>query len=69
LKQLSELVVDDIVQLRKKHPCGSDRWQVYRVGADIGLRCQGCGRRVMMPRSQLKRRIKAVLPPDAEPQV
>jgi hypothetical protein len=69
LKQLSELVVDDIVQLRKKHPCGSDRWQVYRVGADIGLRCQGCGRRVMMPRSQLKRRIKAVLPPDVEPSV
>jgi hypothetical protein len=62
-----ELVVDDIVQLRKKHPCGSDRWQVYRVGADIGLRCQGCGRRVMLPRSQLKRRIKAVLRPDAEP--
>jgi hypothetical protein len=62
-----ELVVGDTVQLRKKHPCGSDRWQVYRVGADIGLRCQGCGRRVMLPRSQLKRRIKAVLRPDTEP--
>ncbi|MBN1286035.1 MAG: DUF951 domain-containing protein [Anaerolineae bacterium] len=57
-----EIAVDDILQLRKKHPCGSDRWRVYRVGADIGIRCEGCGRRVLLPRQKLVRRIKAILP-------
>ncbi|GAB4450345.1 MAG: DUF951 domain-containing protein [Anaerolineae bacterium] len=56
--------VNDVVQLRKQHPCGSDRWQVYRVGADIGIRCMGCGRRVILPRSKFARRVKAVLPPE-----
>lgn len=50
--------VGDTVQLRKPHPCGSDRWTVYRVGADIGLRCEGCGRMVMLPRSDFNKRFK-----------
>lgn len=54
--------VGDAVQLRKKHPCGSDRWQVYRVGADIGLRCLGCNRRVMLTRARLARQVKAIFP-------
>jgi hypothetical protein len=56
--------VDDILQLRKAHPCGSDRWRVYRVGADIGIRCLGCGRRVMLPRRKLARMVKAIIPPE-----
>lgn len=51
----------DIVQLRKKHPCGSDQWEVVRLGVDIGLVCQGCGRRVLLPRSTFNRRCKKVL--------
>ena len=53
--------VGDIVQMRKTHPCGSDRWRVYRVGADIGLRCMGCDRRVMLPRRKFDRGVKRVL--------
>jgi hypothetical protein len=53
-----EIRLGDIVRLRKQHPCGSDTWQVVRVGADIGLRCQGCNHRVLMPRSETARRIK-----------
>lgn len=53
-----ELFIDDIVQLRKGHPCGSDRWRVVRLGADIGLRCLGCDRKVLLPRRELEKRIK-----------
>lgn len=53
------LVLGDVVRTRKAHPCGSDQWEIVRLGADIGIRCLGCGRRVLMPRSKLERRIKA----------
>jgi len=52
----------DTVQMRKPHPCGSLHWIVYRVGADIGLRCVGCGRTVMLTRSELAKRMKTVIP-------
>ncbi len=54
------LAMGDVVRLRKKHPCGSVEWEVVRLGADIGLKCLGCGRRVLMERSDLERRVKAV---------
>ncbi len=49
----------DVVRLRKAHPCGSLDWEVTRLGADIGLRCQGCRRRVLLERRTLERRLKA----------
>jgi hypothetical protein len=62
-----ELRLGDVVRLKKVHPCGSFLWEVVRLGADIGLRCQGCSRRILMPRSELERRGKlapgATLPP------
>jgi hypothetical protein len=51
----------DRVRLRKPHPCGSYEWEVYRLGADIGLKCQGCGRHVLLPRSEVERRLKHIL--------
>ncbi len=53
------LFVGDVVRLRRVHPCGSAVWLVDRLGADIGLRCQGCDRHVMIGRRQLERRIDA----------
>ena len=61
-----ELKIGDIVRLRKKHPCGSYDWQVVRLGADIGIKCQGCGRRVLLERRGLERRIKAIINIQAE---
>jgi len=58
----AEFNIGDIVQLRKKHPCGSDLWKISRIGVDIGLVCQGCQRRVMIPRSTLVRRVKKMFP-------
>ena len=57
-----EINVGDVVRLKKKHPCGSDQWQVVRVGADIGIRCQKCHRRVLLARGVFERRVRAVLP-------
>lgn len=59
---MQDIRVGDHVQMRKQHPCGSDVWVIYRVGADIGLRCAGCGRRVLLARSVFTRRLKRVLP-------
>ncbi len=56
-----DLHVGDIVRLRKKHPCGGFEWEITRVGADIGLRCLNCGRRVMLPRSKVEKRIKNIV--------
>ena len=48
----------DVLTLKKKHPCGSDRWEVLRIGADFKLRCLGCGREVMGPRQKYEKQIK-----------
>src|SRR5438045_8007043 len=52
--------IGDIVRLRKAHPCGADEWEVVRLGADIGLRCLGCNRRVLLERAVLERRMKEI---------
>jgi hypothetical protein len=54
-----EVYIDDIVRLRKVHPCGSYEWRVVRLGADIGLKCLKCGRRILLPRRTFERRLKA----------
>ena len=56
-----EIHVGDRVRMRKPHPCGSYEWEVTRIGADIGLRCLTCSRRVMLPRSKFEKRVKAIL--------
>lgn len=50
--------LDDVIRLRKPHPCGSYDWRVVRLGADIGLRCLKCQHRVLLPRSELERRLR-----------
>ncbi len=57
---LPDIQIDDIVRLRKPHPCGSYEWKIVRLGADIGLECLGCGHRVMLSRRELAHRMKAI---------
>ena len=56
---LPDLEMDDVLRLRKTHPCGEDRWKVIRLGADIKIECLGCGRQVMLPRRKLSRSMKS----------
>jgi hypothetical protein len=52
------LLIGDVVRLRRAHPCGSSDWLVDRLGADIGLRCRGCGRHILLERRLLERRLR-----------
>ena len=56
-----ELRLGDRLRLRKEHPCGSRDWEVVRLGADIGLVCQGCGHRILMDRLDVERRFTEYL--------
>lgn len=58
---LTNLQMNDIVIMKKAHPCGSTEWKVVRLGADIRLECTGCGRRVMLTRSELAKRLKKIV--------
>jgi hypothetical protein len=59
---LPNIQLEDQVRLRKPHPCGSYEWKVVRLGADIGLECLQCKRRVLLSRRDLSRRLKTILP-------
>jgi hypothetical protein len=56
-----EIRLGDIVRMRKPHPCGNSDWEVVRLGADIGIRCCKCTRRVLLPRSQFVRQVKLLV--------
>ncbi len=53
--------VGDLVRLKKKHPCGSEYWQILRVGADFRLKCAECGRQVMMPRAAVEKNTREIV--------
>jgi hypothetical protein len=57
----ADLGMGDRVRLRKPHPCGGYEWLVVRLGADIGLKCLTCGRRVLLSRSEVEKRIKVIV--------
>ena len=54
--------VGDIARMRKQHPCGGFEWEITRIGADIGMRCLKCGRRVMLERGEFERRVNRLQP-------
>ncbi len=55
---LTPYSVGERITLKKTHACGGREWEVYRIGADLGLLCQTCGRRIMLSRSEVARRIR-----------
>lgn len=61
-----ELKLNQRVELKKPHPCGSKVWTVLRVGMDIKLRCQGCGHELMLPRGKAEKAIRKILEEEGE---
>lgn len=57
----AEIQLGDIVRLRKPHPCGSYEWRVVRLGVDVGLVCQTCGRKILLPRGTFNKRLKSIV--------
>lgn len=56
-----EFSLNDIVEMKKKHPCGENRWKIIRMGADIRIKCLGCDRSVLIPRNEFAKKMKRVL--------
>lgn len=56
-----EYELHDIVQMKKSHPCGSNTWEIIRVGMDIKIKCEGCGHIVMLPRREFERKLKKIV--------
>lgn len=59
-KDFVDIRLNDIIKLKKTHPCGSSEWQVLRVGADFRLKCMGCGHQIMIARRQLEKSVKEI---------
>lgn len=51
----------DIVEMKKQHPCGTNRWEIIRMGMDIRIKCENCGHSVMLPRREFEKKMKRVL--------
>lgn len=58
---MQELNLGDIVKLKKLHPCGSDQWEITRVGMDFRIKCLGCAHQVLIPRQKFVKNVKAVV--------
>ncbi len=56
-----ELKLGDVAQMKKVHPCGSDKWEIIRTGMDIRVKCQGCGRIVLIPRVKFEKAVKKII--------
>lgn len=62
MMQMSKVFyMGDIVEMKKGHPCGENQWEVIRVGADIKIKCCGCGRIVMLPRNRFEKQVKKII--------
>lgn len=55
-----DIQVGDILKMKKKHPCGSDEWEVLRIGADFKLKCMGCLRQIMIARKLAEKNTKDI---------
>ncbi|MBC1359361.1 DUF951 domain-containing protein [Listeria booriae] len=53
--------LNDIVEMKKPHPCGTNRWRIIRLGMDIRIKCEGCGHSVMIPRREFTKKVKRIL--------
>lgn len=57
----NEYKLNSVVVMKKEHPCGSNEWLVTRVGADIKIKCQKCGRSIMLPRIEFNKKLKKII--------
>lgn len=53
--------LNDIVEMKKQHPCGENRWKIIRMGADIRIKCLGCDRSILLPRNEFAKKMKRII--------
>ena len=59
-----DIRLNDVLVMKKEHPCGEKRWSVLRTGADLRLKCVGCGHEIMLPRFKIEKNIRQVIRDD-----
>lgn len=64
--ELYQFKAGEKLRLKKQHPCGGFDWQVIRAGAEISIKCLGCGRQMSIPRRQLEKSVKAIIEDTAD---
>ena len=58
--------LNDIVEMKKPHPCGTNRWKIIRMGMDIRIKCVGCSHSVLLPRKEFVKKLKKVIGPEEQ---
>jgi len=53
--------LNDVVEMKKQHPCGTNAWRIIRMGADIRIKCEGCQHSVMIPRNEFEKKMKRLI--------
>lgn len=61
-----EFQLNDVVEMKKSHPCGTNKWKIIRLGMDIRIKCEGCQHSVLIPRKEFTRKVKKVLSKQGE---
>ncbi|WP_079505969.1 MULTISPECIES: DUF951 domain-containing protein [Bacillaceae] len=61
-----EFQLNDVVEMKKPHPCGTNKWKIIRLGMDIRIKCEGCEHSVLIPRKEFTRKVKKVLSKQGE---
>ncbi|HAQ08785.1 MAG TPA: DUF951 domain-containing protein [Bacillus bacterium] len=61
-----EFQLNDVVEMKKPHPCGANQWKVIRLGMDIRIKCEGCQHSVLIPRKEFTRKVKKILSKQGE---
>lgn len=59
--EAKQFALNDIVEMKKQHPCGTNAWKIIRMGADIRIKCEGCQHSVMIPRREFEKKMKRIL--------
>jgi hypothetical protein len=59
-----DIQIGDVLKLKKQHPCGSNKWEVLRIGMDFRLKCEGCGHQIMIPRKQVEKNVRQIIKKD-----
>jgi hypothetical protein len=61
-----EFQLNDVVEMKKSHPCGTNKWKIIRLGMDIRIKCEGCQHSVLIPRKEFTRKVKKVISKQVE---
>lgn len=56
-----EYGLNDVVQMKKQHPCGENKWKIIRMGMDVRVKCLGCERSVLIPRNDFSKKVKKII--------